>query len=54
MVLATRYYNEVLLAQLGILDDIPWLFARVGMGHFLEIKEHTYKNLTLTSSIGKP
>jgi len=41
MVAAMRYYDEDLLAQLEILDDIHWLFARGGMGHFLEIKEHT-------------
>jgi len=47
MVVVTRYYDEELLARLGMLDDIRWLFARGGMGHFLEIKEHTYRNLTL-------
>ena len=47
MVVATRYYDEDLLARLGILDDIRWLFAKDGMGHILEIKEHTYRNLTL-------
>jgi len=43
----TRYYDEDLLARLGILDDIRWLFARGGMRHFLELKEHTYRDLTL-------
>jgi len=47
MVVATRYYDEDLLAQLGMLDDIKRLFARGGIGHFLEIKEHTYRDLTL-------
>ena len=47
MVVAGRYYDTELLARLGMLDDIRWLFARGGMGHFLEIKEHTYRNLTL-------
>jgi len=41
MVVATRYYDGDLLARLGTLDDIHWLFARGGMGHYLEIKEHT-------------
>ena len=30
-----------------MLDDIRWLFPRGGIGHFLEIKEHTYQDLTL-------
>ena len=47
MVVATRYYDEDLLAWLGILDDIRWLFTRGGIGHFLGIKEHTYRDLTL-------
>ena len=47
MVVATRYYDEELLARLGMLDDIRCLFARGGMGHFLEIKDHTYRDLTL-------
>jgi len=47
IVVATTYYDEDLLARLGLLDDIRWLFARVGMSHFLEIKEHTYRDLTL-------
>ena len=44
---ATRYYDEDLLAWLGMLDDIHWLFARGGMSHFLDVKEHTYRDLTL-------
>jgi len=47
MVVATRCYDEDLLARLGMLDDITWLFTRGGMGHILEIKEHTYQDLTL-------
>ena len=47
MVVATRYYHEELLARLGILDDIVWLFVKGSMGHFLKSKEHTYRNLTL-------
>ena len=47
MVVATRYYDEELFAWLGMLDDIRWLFTRGSMGHFLEIKEHTYRDLTL-------
>ena len=46
-VVATRYYDENLLAQLGMLDDIRWLFAGGGMGHILELKEHIYWDLTL-------
>ena len=42
MVVATRYYDEELLARLGMLDDTQWFFARGGIRHFLEIKEHTY------------
>ena len=47
MVVAAIYYDEDLLAQLEILNAIRWLFATGGMGHFLEIKEHTYRDLTL-------
>jgi len=47
MVVATRYYDEELLARLGMLDDIRWLFARGGMAHFFKIKEHTYRDLAL-------
>jgi len=32
-----------------MLDDIHWLFARGGISHFLELKEHTYRDLTLES-----
>jgi len=46
MVVAIRYDDEDLLAQLGILVSRPW-FTRGGMGHLLEIKEHTYRNLIL-------
>jgi len=38
MVVATRYYDERLLARLGMLDNIRWLLAPGGMGHFIEIK----------------
>jgi len=34
VVAATRYYDEDMLARLGILDDIRWLFARGGMALF--------------------
>ena len=47
MVMAIRYYDEELLARLEMLDDIRWLFARGGMRHFIKIKEHTYRDLTL-------
>jgi len=47
VVVATKYYDEDLLARLGMLDDIHWLFAKGGMSHFLELKEHTYRDLTL-------
>jgi len=46
-VVAIRYYDEELLARLGMLDDIRWLIARGAMGHLLEIKEHTYRDLAL-------
>ena len=45
--MATRYYDEKLLAQLELLDDIRSLFARGGMGGFIEMKDHTYHDLTL-------
>ena len=47
MVMATRYCDEDLLSRLGMSDDIRWLFARGGMGHFIEIQDHTYLDLTL-------
>jgi len=47
MVVATGYYDKELLAWIGMLDDIRWLFIRGSMGHFSEIKEHTYRDLTL-------
>jgi len=47
MVVVIWYYDEELLARLGMLDDIRWLFARDSVGHYIEIKEHTYRNLTL-------
>jgi len=47
MVVAGRYYDTELLARLGMLDDIGWSFAQGGMGDFLEIKEHTYRDMTL-------
>jgi len=47
MVVTTCYYNEELLGRLGLLDDIQYLFARGGMGHFIETMEHTHWNLTL-------
>jgi len=47
MVMATRYCDEDLLSRLGMSDDIRWLFARGGMGHFIEIKEHAYPDPTL-------
>ena len=47
MIVETRYYDEELLGRLGLLDDIRWLFAQGGIGHFIETKEHTYWDLTL-------
>ena len=47
MVVATRYYDEELLGRLRLLDDIWWLFARRGIRHFIDIKQHTYQDLTL-------
>jgi len=32
---------------MGLLEDIRWLFARGGMGHFIKRKDHTYRDLTL-------
>ena len=45
--IATQYYDEELLGQMGLLDDIRWLFARNGMGQFIEMKDHTCHDLTL-------
>jgi len=47
---SNQNYDGDLLAQLGMLDDIRWLFARGGMSRFLELKEHTYWDLTLEFS----
>ena len=47
MVVATHYYDEDLLARLGLLDDIYWLFAMGGMGQFLETRDHTYHDFNL-------
>jgi len=41
-VIATRYYVEKLIRQIGFFDDIQWLFAMGGMGQFIEMKDHTY------------
>ena len=46
-VVATCYYDEELLAQMGLLQDIRWLFASGGMGQFVEMKNHTYRHLTI-------
>ena len=32
---------------MGLLEDMRWLFARGGMGQFIEMKDHTYRDLTL-------
>jgi len=32
---------------MGLLEEIRWLFARGGMEHFIERKDHTYRDLTL-------
>jgi len=45
--IATHYYDEELLFQMGLLEDIRWLFARGWMGQFIEMKDHTYRDLTL-------
>jgi len=47
MDVATHYYDEELLGRLGLLDDIRWLFGWGSIGHFFEIKQHTYWDLTL-------
>ena len=31
-IVATRYYDDELLNQMDLLDDIRWLFATGGMG----------------------
>jgi len=47
MVVATRCYDEDFLARLKMLDDTRWLFAKSGIRYILELKEHTYRDLTL-------
>ena len=46
LVVATHYYDEDSLTRLDLLDDIRWLFAWEGIGQFLDIKDHTYRDLT--------
>ena len=46
-VIATHYYAEELLVQIGLLEDIRWLFAKGRIGQFIEMKDHTYRDLTL-------
>jgi len=46
-IVATRYYDEELVIQMGLLKDIKWLLARGGMGQFIEMKDHTCHDLTL-------
>ena len=46
MVVVIRCYDEELLGDLGLLNDIPWLYAG-GMKYFIEVKEYTYRDLTL-------
>jgi len=38
VVVATRYYDEDLLARLGMLDNIRWLFTRGGMSQISNLK----------------
>ena len=45
--ITSRYYDEELLSQLGSLDNIHWLFAKGEMSHFIKIKDHAYRDLTL-------
>jgi len=45
LVVATRSYDKDLLTRLGLLDNIHRLFA--SMGQFLEIRDHTYRDLIL-------
>ena len=47
IVVVTKYYDKDLLAKLGILDDIIWLFTRGSIGHFLEVKQYTDSGLTI-------
>ena len=35
------------MIRLGLFGDIHWLFARGGMDQFLEIRNHTYRYLTI-------
>ena len=46
-IVATRYYDDEFLNQMGLLDDIHWLFARGRIGEFIELRDHTYCALTL-------
>jgi len=47
LLVATRHYDEDVSNHLGLLDDMRWLFARGGMGQFLETRDHTYQDRTL-------
>ena len=47
-IVVIRYYDDELLNQMGLLDDIRWLFARGEMGQFIELRDHTpYLNLRI-------
>jgi len=35
-IVATRYFDDDLLTNLGLMDNIHWLFARGGLVQFLE------------------
>ena len=44
---ATKYYNEELSAQLGLLHDIQWLFSRGKMEQFIGMKTTLIETLPL-------
>ena len=46
-ILITKYYDDELLNQMGLLDYIRWSFARGIIGQFIGLRDHTYCNLTL-------
>lgn len=46
-IFATRYVDDSALQTLGLLDDIRWMFDRVGWNYFMSLKSPTYVKLTL-------
>jgi len=47
VIVHTCFYDEDLLNQLGLLNDIRLLFARGGVDQFIKMKVYTNSDLTL-------